>query len=133
MPWILGRLTFEDTPTRAYQDISDDSPPTMSSMIGSFVSSLRPDRAFSSTPVNTPKELFKDQYVVPYFTCFNFLDAEEGEGLSRPVLFSCRYLSFSCTIDHFLQSSWKEQMTPQVIRTHGHHFPTRSCHCRLIC
>ncbi|KAH9004073.1 hypothetical protein EDB86DRAFT_2886537 [Lactarius hatsudake] len=46
---------------KAYQDISDDSPPTMSSMIGSFMSSLRPDRAFSSTPVNTPKELFKDQ------------------------------------------------------------------------
>ncbi|KAH9065797.1 hypothetical protein EDB87DRAFT_1593217 [Lactarius vividus] len=47
--------------TKAYQDISDDSPPTMSSMIGSFMSSLRPDRAFSSTPVNTPKELFKNQ------------------------------------------------------------------------
>ncbi|KAH9044540.1 hypothetical protein EDB85DRAFT_2105469 [Lactarius pseudohatsudake] len=46
---------------KAYQDISDDSPPTMSSMIGSFMSSLRPDRAFSSTPVNTPKELFKNQ------------------------------------------------------------------------
>ncbi|KAI0257195.1 hypothetical protein BJV78DRAFT_1160862 [Lactifluus subvellereus] len=46
---------------RAYQEISDDSPPTMSSMIGSFVSSLRPDRAFSSTPVDTPKELFKNQ------------------------------------------------------------------------
>jgi hypothetical protein len=35
----------------------------MSSMIGSFVTSLRPDRAFSATPVNTPKELFKGQYV----------------------------------------------------------------------
>ena len=32
-------------------------------MIGSFVISLRPDRAFSATPVNTPKELFKGQYV----------------------------------------------------------------------
>jgi hypothetical protein len=32
-------------------------------MIGSFVTSLRPDRAFSATPVNTPKELFKGQYV----------------------------------------------------------------------
>ncbi|KAF8274147.1 hypothetical protein EI94DRAFT_1714828 [Lactarius quietus] len=49
------------TTIKAYQDISDDSPPTMSSMVGSFMSSLRPDRAFSSTPVNTPKELFKDQ------------------------------------------------------------------------
>lgn len=46
---------------RAYQEISDDSQPTMSSMIGSFVTSLRPDRAFSATPVNTPKELFKGQ------------------------------------------------------------------------
>ncbi|KAI0308151.1 hypothetical protein B0F90DRAFT_1807431 [Multifurca ochricompacta] len=49
------------TTVMAYQEISDDSPPTMSSMIGSFVSSLRPDRAFSSTPVDTPKELFKSQ------------------------------------------------------------------------
>ncbi|KAH9997714.1 hypothetical protein BJV74DRAFT_826047 [Russula compacta] len=49
------------TTVGAYQAISDDSPPTMSSMIGSFVTSLRPDRAFSSTPVNTPKELFRNQ------------------------------------------------------------------------
>ncbi|KAH9982834.1 hypothetical protein BGW80DRAFT_47909 [Lactifluus volemus] len=49
------------TTATAYQEISDDSPPTMSSMIGSFVSSLRPDRALSSTPVDTPKELFKNQ------------------------------------------------------------------------
>lgn len=49
------------TTIKAYQDISDDSPPTMSSMIASLMSSLRPDRAFSSTPVNTPKELFKNQ------------------------------------------------------------------------
>ncbi|KAI9512521.1 hypothetical protein F5148DRAFT_973492 [Russula earlei] len=49
------------TAVKAYQDISEDSPPTMSSMIGSFVTSLRPDRAFSSTPVNTPRELFKHQ------------------------------------------------------------------------
>ncbi|KAH9968618.1 hypothetical protein BC827DRAFT_267140 [Russula dissimulans] len=49
------------TTVKAYQEISDDSPPTMSSMIGSFVTSLRPDRAFSATPVNTPKELFKHQ------------------------------------------------------------------------
>ena|SRR6266702_4984453 len=104
-PWTLGRLMFEDTSFRAYQDISDDSPPTMSSMIGSFMSSLRPDRAFSSTPVNTPKELFKDQYVVPYF--YLLLDAEEHGGLSRPVSFSCRYLSLSCATEHFLQSSWK--------------------------
>jgi hypothetical protein len=71
--------------------ISDDSPPTMSSMIGSFVSSLRPDRAFSSTPVNTPKELFKNQYVV--LSLDGFLGAEERGGPSKPVSFSYRFWS----------------------------------------
>ncbi|KAH9081708.1 hypothetical protein EDB83DRAFT_2334344 [Lactarius deliciosus] len=65
---------------RAYQDISDDSPPTVSSMIGSFMSSLRPDRAFSSTPVNTPKELFKNQ---PIEACIILLPIFEP---SRPPL-----------------------------------------------
>jgi hypothetical protein len=31
--------------------------------MGSLFASLRPDRALSTTPVETPKELFKDQYV----------------------------------------------------------------------
>jgi hypothetical protein len=35
----------------------------MSSVIGTFVTLLRPDRAFSDTPVNMLKELFKNQYV----------------------------------------------------------------------
>jgi hypothetical protein len=80
---------FENTEFRAYQEISDDSPPTMSSMIGSFVSSLRPDRALSSTPVDTPKELFKNQYVVLYFDLF--LDPEVRGGLSKPVSFFYQY------------------------------------------
>ncbi|THH13581.1 hypothetical protein EW146_g6658 [Bondarzewia mesenterica] len=46
---------------KAYQEISDDSPPTMASTLGSFIASLRPDRALSSTPVDPPRELFKNQ------------------------------------------------------------------------
>lgn len=49
---------------RAYQAISDDSPPTMASAFTSFVVSLRLDHALSSTPVDPPRELFKNQYVV---------------------------------------------------------------------
>jgi len=51
------------TLSRRYQDISDDSPPTLVSSMGSLFASLRPDRALSTTPVETPKERFKDQYV----------------------------------------------------------------------
>ncbi|KAI0052510.1 hypothetical protein FA95DRAFT_1675192 [Auriscalpium vulgare] len=46
---------------KAYQDISDDSPPTMASTLGSFLTSLRPDRALASTQVDPPRELFKNQ------------------------------------------------------------------------
>ncbi|TFY75669.1 hypothetical protein EWM64_g8341 [Hericium alpestre] len=46
---------------KAYQAVSDDSPPTMASTLGSFMASLRPDRALASTPVDPPRELFKKQ------------------------------------------------------------------------
>jgi hypothetical protein len=90
---------------RAYQEISDDSPPTMSSVIGSFVTSLRPDRAFSSTPVNTPKELFKNQYVERPFG--PSLGSEVLAGQSKPVSFSYQYWSLPCVIAPFLRYSWK--------------------------
>jgi hypothetical protein len=66
----------------------------MSSMIGSFVTSLRPDRAFSSTPVNTPKELFKGQYVDNHLGLS--LDSEVLEDLSKPVSLSYQYWSLPC-------------------------------------
>lgn len=46
---------------RAYQEISDDSPPTMVTALGAFMTSLRPDRALASTPVDPPRELFKNK------------------------------------------------------------------------
>lgn len=48
---------------RAYQEISDDSPPTMVTALGAFMTSLRPDRALASTPVDPPRELFKNKCV----------------------------------------------------------------------
>ncbi|KAI0756821.1 hypothetical protein C8Q80DRAFT_1091494 [Daedaleopsis nitida] len=45
---------------KAYQSILDDSPQTLTASFGSLLSSLRPDRAFASTPVDPPRELFKN-------------------------------------------------------------------------
>jgi hypothetical protein len=56
------RLFFTGTQfTRNYQEIMDDSPPTLATSLGSFVAALRPDRALSATPVDPPRELFKNQ------------------------------------------------------------------------
>ncbi|TFY70009.1 hypothetical protein EVJ58_g112 [Rhodofomes roseus] len=52
-----------DAVVKSYQNVSDDSPPSLSATFGAFLSSMRPDRALSSTPVDLPRELFKDQYV----------------------------------------------------------------------
>lgn len=41
----------------------DDSVPTLTKAVGTMIASLRPDRAFSSQPLDPPKELFKEQYV----------------------------------------------------------------------
>ncbi|EIM92219.1 uncharacterized protein STEHIDRAFT_70825 [Stereum hirsutum FP-91666 SS1] len=49
------------TTIKAYQEISDDSPPTMVTALGAFMTSLRPDRALASTPVDPPRELFKNK------------------------------------------------------------------------
>ena len=48
---------------RAYQSIQDDSPPTFAGSLGSILSSLRPDRALASKPIDPPRELFKNQCV----------------------------------------------------------------------
>lgn len=73
--WALG-YAFE-TSVKRYQEIQDDTPPTLVSTVGSFLTALRPDRALSSTPVETPKELFKDQPIeaaaalLPLYELFN--------------------------------------------------------------
>ncbi|KAK0465598.1 uncharacterized protein EV420DRAFT_1515077 [Desarmillaria tabescens] len=47
---------------KRYQEISDDDvSPALASAFGSLISSLRPDRALASTPVDPPRELFKNQ------------------------------------------------------------------------
>ncbi|KAF9041727.1 hypothetical protein BDZ89DRAFT_1207601 [Hymenopellis radicata] len=50
------------TSIKQYQEISDDDmSPTLAATFNTFISSLRPDRALSSTPVDPPRELFKSQ------------------------------------------------------------------------
>ncbi|KAG9222529.1 hypothetical protein CCMSSC00406_0002864 [Pleurotus cornucopiae] len=44
---------------KAYQEVSDDSPPTFTSTLASMVISMRPDRALASKPLDPPRELFK--------------------------------------------------------------------------
>lgn len=46
---------------RAYQEISDDSIPTFAKTVGTLITSLRPDRALSSQPLDPPRELLKNQ------------------------------------------------------------------------
>ena len=46
---------------RDYRRISDDSPPTFATSVGNLLASFRPDRALSPTPVDPPRELFKNQ------------------------------------------------------------------------
>jgi hypothetical protein len=48
---------------RSYQDIQDDAPPSMISTFGNLLTALRPDKALLSAPIETPREMFKDQYV----------------------------------------------------------------------
>ncbi|KAL0951542.1 hypothetical protein HGRIS_008226 [Hohenbuehelia grisea] len=50
-----------DTSVKAYQAISDDSPPTFASSLSSMMLSLRPDRALASKDIDPPRELFKNQ------------------------------------------------------------------------
>ena len=75
----------------------------MSSVIGTFMTSLRPDRAFSATPVNTPKELFKNQYVDRPLGLSR--GPELLRGRSKPVLFSYQYWSLPSVTELFPQYS----------------------------
>ncbi|KAF7981095.1 hypothetical protein HWV62_34797 [Athelia sp. TMB] len=59
----------------AYQDISDDSEPSLATAFGSFVTAFRADRVFANT-ANTPREMFKSQpieavvVILPIFELF---------------------------------------------------------------
>ncbi|KAH9836940.1 uncharacterized protein C8Q71DRAFT_796412 [Rhodofomes roseus] len=69
-----------DAVVKSYQNVSDDSPPSLSATFGAFLSSMRPDRALSSTPVDLPRELFKYQPIeacVILLPIFEFLHANE--------------------------------------------------------
>ncbi|KIM88668.1 hypothetical protein PILCRDRAFT_24417, partial [Piloderma croceum F 1598] len=65
-----------DAAVKAYQEISNDSEPTLAATFGSFLTSLRPDRALASKPVDPPRELFKNQpieAIVVLFPIFEFV------------------------------------------------------------
>lgn len=47
---------------RAYQAISDDSPPSLAMSFGTMLLSFRPDRELTSTLTDPPRESFKNQY-----------------------------------------------------------------------
>ncbi|ETW87018.1 hypothetical protein HETIRDRAFT_166541 [Heterobasidion irregulare TC 32-1] len=68
---------------KAYQVISDDSPPTMASAFTPLVASLRLDHALSSTPVDPPRELFKNQ---PIEACLVLLPVFEFLHSNRTFL-----------------------------------------------
>ncbi|KAF9270606.1 hypothetical protein L218DRAFT_914759 [Marasmius fiardii PR-910] len=50
-----------NTAVKAYQEIHNDEPESFTSTLSSFLTSMRPDRALASTPVDPPRELFKNQ------------------------------------------------------------------------
>ncbi|KAI5116918.1 hypothetical protein M0805_003991 [Coniferiporia weirii] len=50
-----------DSVVKAYQEVLDDSPPTFATSVSNLLASFRPDRALSATPVDPPRELFKNQ------------------------------------------------------------------------
>ncbi|KAI8990450.1 hypothetical protein BD414DRAFT_413658 [Trametes punicea] len=87
---------------KAYQSISDDSPPSFNVTFGFLLSALRPDRALATNPVDTPRELFKNQPIeacVILLPLFEFLHgsatfrdvfaktlaAEAGKKTSTPI------------------------------------------------
>ncbi|KDQ63275.1 hypothetical protein JAAARDRAFT_147418 [Jaapia argillacea MUCL 33604] len=75
-----------DAATKAYQDISDDSPPTLLASFGTFMTSLRPDRALSSTPIDTPRELFKNQPIEASLILLPIFEFLQHNGIFASVL-----------------------------------------------
>ncbi|OBZ78701.1 putative glycine dehydrogenase (decarboxylating), mitochondrial [Grifola frondosa] len=75
-----------DAVVKAYQSISDDSPPTFGSAFGSFLSSLRPDRALASKPVDPPRELFKNQPIEACVILLPLFEFIHGSSTFQKVL-----------------------------------------------
>ncbi|RPD55914.1 DUF1741-domain-containing protein [Lentinus tigrinus ALCF2SS1-6] len=70
---------------KAYQSIQDDSPPTLTTSLGSFLSSLRPDRAFASQPIDPPRELFKNQPIEACVILLPLFEFLYGSALFRRI------------------------------------------------
>ncbi|KAI0673322.1 hypothetical protein C8Q78DRAFT_1118463 [Trametes maxima] len=70
---------------KAYQEISDDSPPTLTTTIGSLLYSLRPDRAFATTQVDPPRELFKNQPIEACVVLLPLFEFLHGSATFRKV------------------------------------------------
>uniref|UniRef100_A0A0W0FAR2 Putative conserved protein UP6 n=1 Tax=Moniliophthora roreri TaxID=221103 RepID=A0A0W0FAR2_MONRR len=66
-PELMGKICWAagfalETAVKAYQEIHNDEPaPTFTTTLGSLLASMRPDRALASSPVDSPRELFKNQ------------------------------------------------------------------------
>ncbi|KAI0778369.1 hypothetical protein BD413DRAFT_465054 [Trametes elegans] len=68
---------------KAYQEISDDSAPTFATTLGSFFSSLRP--ALAATPVDPPRELFKQQPIEACVILLPIFEFLHGSATFRKV------------------------------------------------
>ncbi|PBL00564.1 hypothetical protein ARMGADRAFT_915677 [Armillaria gallica] len=72
-----------------YQEISnDDVSPALASTFGTLIASLRPDRALSTTPVDPPRELFKNQPIEATVILLPLYEFLRGNVLFSSVLLS---------------------------------------------
>ncbi|KAK0233651.1 hypothetical protein IW262DRAFT_1452216 [Armillaria fumosa] len=77
------------TSIRRYQEISDDDvSPALASTFGTLIASLRPDRALSTTPVDPPRELFKNQPIEATVILLPLYEFLRGNVLFASVLLS---------------------------------------------
>ncbi|CDO72963.1 hypothetical protein BN946_scf185007.g17 [Trametes cinnabarina] len=71
---------------KAYQSISDDTPSTISASLGSFLSSLRPDRVLSSKAIDPPaRDLFRNQPIEACVTLLPLFEFLHGSARFRHV------------------------------------------------
>ncbi|OCH94681.1 hypothetical protein OBBRIDRAFT_788932 [Obba rivulosa] len=75
-----------DAAVKAYQKILDDSPPTIGSALGLLFSSLRPDRALSSKPLDLSRELFKDQPIEACVVLLPIFEFSHANGTFRSAI-----------------------------------------------
>ncbi|KAI0375187.1 hypothetical protein BV20DRAFT_934181 [Pilatotrama ljubarskyi] len=70
---------------RAYQEIIDDSPPTLTATFGSLLSALRPDRALAAKPADPARELFKNQPIEACVILLPLFEFLHGSATFRQV------------------------------------------------